>query len=137
MIGNGDIKEPEDGLRMIAETGCDGVMVGRGATRNPWLFQQIASRLEGSPVREASLADRRDLILDHFRMVAEREHSLFALHKLRKFTGWYTHGLPNGRKLRQAINHDPGRPLLPRNRRGLPERDPARRKSRLGIFLAE
>jgi nifR3 family TIM-barrel protein len=110
VIGNGDIKEPEDGLRMIAETGCDGVMVGRGATRNPWLFQQIASRLEGSPVREASLADRRDLILDHFHMVAEREHSLFALHKLRKFTGWYTHGLPNGRKLRQAINTIPDVP---------------------------
>jgi nifR3 family TIM-barrel protein len=110
VIGNGDIKEPEDGLRMLAQTGCDGVMVGRGATRNPWIFQQIASRMEGSPVREASLSDRRDLILDHFRMVAEREHSLFALHKLRKFTGWYTHGLPNGRKLRQAINQIPDVP---------------------------
>ena len=59
------------------------------------------------PLGEATLADRRDLILDHFRMVAEREDSLFALHKLRKFTGWYTHGLPNGRKLRQAINRSP------------------------------
>jgi tRNA-dihydrouridine synthase B len=112
VIGNGDIKEPEDALRMLAETGCDGVMVGRGATRNPWIFQQIASRLEGSEVREASLADRRDLILDHFRLVAEREHSKFAIHKLRKFTGWYTHGLPNGRKLRQAINQIPDVPAF-------------------------
>jgi tRNA-dihydrouridine synthase B len=112
VIGNGDIKEPEDALRMLAETGCDGVMVGRGATRNPWIFRQIASRLEGSPIGEATLADRRDLILEHFRMVAEREDSLFALHKLRKFTGWYTHGLPNGRKLRQAINQIPDVPTF-------------------------
>jgi tRNA-dihydrouridine synthase B len=112
VIGNGDIKEPEDALRMLAETGCDGVMVGRGATRNPWIFRQIAARLEGSQMGEATLADRRDLILEHFRMVAEREDSLFALHKLRKFTGWYTHGLPNGRKLRQAINQIPDVPTF-------------------------
>jgi tRNA-dihydrouridine synthase B len=112
VIGNGDIKEPEDALRMLAETGCDGVMVGRGATRNPWIFRQIAARLEGSQMGEATLADRRDLILEHFRMVAEREDSLFALHKLRKFTGWYTHGLPNGRKLRQAINQIPDVPAF-------------------------
>jgi tRNA-dihydrouridine synthase B len=112
VIGNGDIKEPEDAPRMLAETGCDGVMVGRGATRNPWIFRQIAARLEGSQMGEATLADRRDLILEHFRMVAEREDSLFALHKLRKFTGWYTHGLPNGRKLRQAINQIPDVPTF-------------------------
>ena len=107
VIGNGDVREPEDALRLMAETGCDGVMIGRGATKNPWIFRQIAARLEGSRVSEPTLADRRDLILEHFHMVAERESSTFALHKLRKFTGWYTHGLPNGRKLRQAINQLP------------------------------
>jgi nifR3 family TIM-barrel protein len=117
VIGNGDVTEPEDALRMLAETGCDGVMIGRGATRNPWIFRQIAARLagsglDGSQIGEATLADRRNLILDHFRMVAEREDSLFALHKLRKFTGWYTHGLPNGRKLRQAINTIPDVPTF-------------------------
>ena len=107
VIGNGDVREPEDALRLMAETGCDGVMIGRGATKNPWLFRQIAARMEGSRVGEPTLADRRGLILEHFRMVAERESSTFALHKLRQFTGWYTHGLPNGRKLRQAINQLP------------------------------
>ncbi|HYO13957.1 MAG TPA: tRNA dihydrouridine synthase DusB [Thermoanaerobaculia bacterium] len=112
VIGNGDVREPEDALRMMAETGCDGVMVGRGATKNPWIFRQIAARMAGSRVSEPTLADRRDLILDHFRLVAERENSKFALHKLRKFTGWYTHGLPNGRKLRQEINQIPDVPTF-------------------------
>ncbi len=107
VFGNGDVRSPEDALRMLSETGCDGVMIGRGATKNPWLFQQIAARMEGSTVREPTVKDRRDLILTHFRRVAERDESKFALHKLRKFTGWYTHGLPHGRKLRQRINELP------------------------------
>lgn len=120
VIGNGDVREPGDAIRMMAQTGCDGVMIGRGATRNPWLFRQIAqSQGWERPLPDArrdspaaagdgpSLAARRELILAHFRMVAERESSTYALHKLRKFTGWYTHGLPNGRRLRQEINHLP------------------------------
>jgi tRNA-dihydrouridine synthase B len=107
VIGNGDVREPEDALRMMAATGCDGVMVGRGATKNPWLFQQIAARFAGSRLPEPTLADRRELILEHFRLVTAREPSSYALHKLRKFTGWYTHGLPNGRKLRQVVNELP------------------------------
>jgi tRNA-dihydrouridine synthase B len=107
VIGNGDIACADDALRMLAETGCDGVMVGRAATKNPWIFRQIESRLSGGRVPEPTLEDRRRLILGHFRMVAEREHERFALHKLRKFTGWYTHGLPHGRKLRQKINQLP------------------------------
>ena len=104
VIGNGDVVEADDAIRMMRETGCDGVMIGRGATRNPWIFRQIAARMSGSAFTEPTLADRRDLILDHFRLVAEREPSLNAMHKLRKFTGWYTHGLPHGKKLRLAIN---------------------------------
>lgn len=107
VIGNGDVREPDDALRMLAETGCDGVMVGRGATINPWLFRQIAARISGSAFTEPTVADRRDMILGHFRLVAEREPSRYAMHKLRKFTGWYTHGLPNGRRLRQEINQIP------------------------------
>lgn len=107
VIGNGDVRHPEDAVRLLAATGCDGVMVGRGATVNPWIFRQIAARVSGGGFTEPTLEDRRDLILGHFRMVAEREPSRYAMHKLRKFTGWYTHGLPNGRHLRQAINQIP------------------------------
>ncbi len=110
VIGNGDVREPEDALRMLRQTGCDGVMVARAATKNPWIFRQIAARMSGGSVPEPTLEDRRRLILGHFRLVAEREPSRFALHKLRKFTGWYTHGLPHGRKLRQRINQLPDVP---------------------------
>ena len=104
VIGNGDVREPEDAIRMMARTGCDGVMVGRGATRNPWIFRQTAARLCGATLPEPTIEDRRDLILEHFRMVSAREPSAYALHKLRKFTGWYTYGLPHGRRLRGRIN---------------------------------
>jgi tRNA-dihydrouridine synthase B len=107
VIGNGDVRTADDALRLFAATGCDGVMVGRGATVNPWLFRQIAAHLSRGALAEPTLADRRDLILGHFRLVAERESSRYALHKLRKFTGWYTHGLPNGRRLRQGIQQLP------------------------------
>ncbi len=104
VIGNGDIREPDDALQMMARTGCDGVMIGRAATKNPWIFQQTAELLAGRVPPQASLLERRDLILEHFRLVAAREPSKFAMHKLRKFTGWYTHGVPHGRELRQRIN---------------------------------
>jgi nifR3 family TIM-barrel protein len=104
VLGNGDVREPEDAIRMMAETGCDGVMIGRAATKNPWIFRQIAARMRGTRMTEPTLDDRRDLILDHFRLLAERDPSRHALHKLRKFTGWYTYGLPHGRRLRQQIN---------------------------------
>jgi nifR3 family TIM-barrel protein len=107
VIGNGDVREPEDALEMLRQTGCDGVMIARAATKNPWIFRQVAARMTGSEAAEPSLEDRRRLILGHFRLVAEREPSKFALHKLRKFTGWYTHGLPRGRQLRQKINSLP------------------------------
>jgi tRNA-dihydrouridine synthase B len=107
VLGNGDVREPADALAMMATTGCDGVLIGRAATKNPWIFRQAAALMSGRELSAPSLADRRDLILEHFRSVAAREPSTFALHKLRKFTGWYTHGVPHGRELRQQINHLP------------------------------
>jgi nifR3 family TIM-barrel protein len=104
VVGNGDVREAADALAMLRSTGCDGVMIGRAATKNPWIFRQAAELAAGRQVEEASLLARRDLVLEHFRRVAEREESGWALHKLRKFTGWYTHGVPHGRELRQRIN---------------------------------
>ena len=107
VIGNGDVRSPQDVVEMMRQTGCDGVMIGRGATRNPWIFRQTMALLSGGAIPEPTMEDRRDLMLGHFRMVAARESSNFALHKLRKFTSWYTHGLPGGRRLRRRINDLP------------------------------
>ncbi len=112
VLGNGDVRSPEDALAMMKKTGCDGVMIGRGATKNPWIFRQIAAAMAGAELTDPSTIDRRDLILEHFRMLGEREPSRFALHKLRKFTGWYTHGLPHGAKLRRRINDLPNVPAF-------------------------
>ena len=103
--GNGDIQTPEDAARLWRETGCDGVMIGRAAIKNPWIFRQIAAVRDGREPAEPSLAERRDLILCHFDLLRASEEEADALHKIRTFTGWYTHGLPNGRSLRQRINN--------------------------------
>ena len=104
VVGNGDVRVPEDAVRMLRETGCDAVMIGRASMRNPWIFRQTADALAGGTPREPGMAERRDLILDHFRTVVAEEEPRHAIHKLRTFTGWYTHGLPGGRHLRSRIH---------------------------------
>jgi len=104
VVGNGDVTSAPDAVRMLAETGADGVMIGRASMKNPWIYRQAAALLEGRAAPEPTLEDRRALILEHFRLVSEQEEPEFALHKLRTFTGWYTHGLPDGRQLRARIN---------------------------------
>jgi len=105
VIGNGDVETADDAVEMFRQTGCDAVMCGRATMKNPWIFRQIADRLAGRPPREATLAERCDLMLAHFSAI---ERTAFdpreALHKLRTMTGWYTHGLPNGRALRVRIS---------------------------------
>jgi len=105
VIGNGDVETAEDALAMFEQTGCDAVMIGRATMKNPWIFRRIAERRAGLPAREATLPERCDLMLAHFSAI-EREafDPREALHKLRTMTGWYTHGLPNGRALRVRIS---------------------------------
>jgi nifR3 family TIM-barrel protein len=110
VVGNGDVSSAHDVVRMLRETACDGVMIGRASMRNPWIYRQAADLLAGRSPEEPTLEDRRRLILDHFRLLLEQEQDAgFALHKLRTFTGWYTHGLPEGKQLRARIDslHSP------------------------------
>ena len=67
VVGNGDVKTPEDALRMFEETGCDGVMIGRASMKNPWIYRQITDGLAGREPRQPTLDDRRELIVAHFR----------------------------------------------------------------------
>ena len=103
VLGNGDVLTAEDAVRMLRETACDGVMIGRASMKNPWIYRQTADLLAGRTPYEPTIADRRDVILAHFDLVVAEEEPVFALHKLRTFTGWYTHGLPDGKHLRARI----------------------------------
>ena len=103
VLGNGDVRSADDAVRMLRETGCDGVMVGRGATRDPWIFRRIEAELSGGRVSEPTLADRRELVLAHFDTLLERDDPRHALHKLRTFTNWYSRGWPGGKDLRRRI----------------------------------
>ena len=104
VVGNGDVNVPGDAARMLEETGCDGVMIGRASMKNPWIYRQTRDLLAGREPTLPSLDERRDLIVEHFRLLMEQEEPKHALHKLRTFTGWYTHGLPGGKQLRARIN---------------------------------
>ena len=84
-------------------------MIGRASMKNPWIYRQTAARLAGArPRADARRPARADP--HHFQLLPEREDPDLALHKLRTFTGWYTHGLPEGRQLRLAINELPDVP---------------------------
>jgi tRNA-dihydrouridine synthase B len=105
VVGNGDVATPDDALALFRETGCDAVMIGRATMKNPWIFRQIADRLAGRTPREATLEERRDLMLAHFSAIEASAHDpREALHRLRTMTGWYTSGLPHGRALRIRIS---------------------------------
>jgi nifR3 family TIM-barrel protein len=113
VIGNGDIRTPEDAAAMIAETGCDAVMIGRAAPANPWIFRQIAQYTAHGSYDQPTVDDRYRMIRAYFQMLldeaeATRDLPRDARHgetagKMKQFATWFTHGVPGGAKLRAAI----------------------------------
>ncbi len=103
VVGNGDVQCAADAVRMMRQTGCDAVMIGRASLKQPWIYRQTAALLAGREGREPTLEERRQWILEHFRLLEEEEEPKFALHTMRTFTGWYTHGLAGGKRLRARI----------------------------------
>src|SRR5215471_6282630 len=101
VIGNGDIRTPEDASAMIAQTGCDGVMIGRTAASNPWIFRQIRQHAETGCYDQPTEADRYQMIRTYFKMlIDETQHG--SAGKMKQFVAWFTHGVPNGSALRRA-----------------------------------
>lgn len=104
VIGNGDIVTPEDAVRMVKETCCDAVMVGRAASSNPWIFRQIAQYLATGAYDEASHEDRYQMMRTYYSMLVQRE-DVDAIGKMKQFATYFTHGIRGGAQLRATIYH--------------------------------
>ena len=102
VIGNGDIISPRDALQMRKLTGCDGVMIGRGALTNPWIFCQINEIEKGLPITQPNIAAKYGLIRDYFSLLFE-ESTPGAIGKMKQFASWFTHAVPGGAVLRKGI----------------------------------
>jgi tRNA-dihydrouridine synthase len=99
LVGNGDVKTPADARRMLQSTGCDLVMIGRGALGNPWIFRQ----LEGGAAPDAD--ERCHVVLEHFRAhVTFVGDALAAVRSFRKHLAWYAHGLRGAAAFRAEVN---------------------------------
>ncbi len=95
VIGNGDIRTPEDACAMVAQTGCDAVMIGRTAASNPWIFRQIAQYTATGRYDEPEESDRYEMIRTYFSMLIAEEFP-DAPGKMKQFASWFTHGVPGG-----------------------------------------
>lgn len=105
VIGNGDIFTPEDAGRMLKETGCDGIMVARGAKGNPWLFGRINHYLDtGEVLPGPSMVEIKAMILRHGRMLVRFKGESVAMREMRGHMAWYTKGMPHSATLRNEIN---------------------------------
>lgn len=106
VIGNGDLRTPEDVIRMKKETGCDAFMIGRGAKGNPFIFYQIKTYFEkGYLPEKPGLSEMVATMLRHTEMMIEHKGEYTGIHEMRKHVAWYTSGYQNSSKLREQVNH--------------------------------
>jgi tRNA-dihydrouridine synthase B len=104
VIGSGDVKSAADALDRLRESGADGVMIGRGAMANPWIFQQIAQLRRGEPVFEPTAADKYELLRRYALMCHEEMPERLALNKLKQLIGQFSVGLSGSAHLRESVH---------------------------------
>ena len=106
VCGNGDIFSGEDALRMMKETGCQGVAVGRGAKGNPWIFREIKAVMEGKEIPAGpTISERKEMIKRHAELMVQYKPEFMVVREMRKHVSWYTTGLHNCAALRDEVNH--------------------------------
>ena len=105
VIGNGDVTSGADAMAMKEQTGCDGVMIGRGAQGNPWIFSELIEyERTGKMPERPSLEELKQMIYRHAKLQLEYKGEYLGIREMRKHVSWYTTGLPNSARLRGAIN---------------------------------
>ena len=105
VIGNGDVWTPQDAYRMQQETGCDGLMIARGAQGNPWIFAQINHFLEtGEELPKPSAKEMVDMVLRHAKMQIAFKGEFTGMREMRKHAAWYTGGYKHASRLRSLLN---------------------------------
>ena len=106
VIGNGDIKAPEDVWRMYEATGCDGFMIGRAVQGNPWIFRNILKYAETGEISpKPDLTELKEMILRHAAMEVETKGEYIAIREMRKHAAWYCAGYPGSSALRRKLNY--------------------------------
>jgi nifR3 family TIM-barrel protein len=105
VMGSGDIYKGKDAKRMLDETGCDAVMIARGARGNPWIFREVAHFLEtGEELPRPSIEEVKEMILRHARMLIDFCGENMAIRQMRKHAGYYVTGYPDASKIRREVN---------------------------------
>lgn len=105
VIGNGDITTPEDAKNMIEHTGCDGIMIGRGAQGNPWVFGRVIHYLNtGELLEQPTPQQKIDKAIEHIRLLVEYKGERIGIREARKHVAWYVKGLRNAAKVKQEVN---------------------------------
>ena len=104
VIGNGDIRTPEDAKKMFEQTNVDGIMIGRAALGNPWIFREVISYLKGEKIKEVDLKEKLDTMIKHIELEVEQKGEDVGIKELRKHMCAYIKNLPNSASLRQKIN---------------------------------
>ena len=105
VIGNGDITKPQDAKAMIEQTGCDAVMIGRGAQGNPWIFSRTVHYLQtGELLPEPTIEERLSTAIEHAKMILEHKGDYIGIRQMRSHLAWYIKGLPKAAEMRVKIN---------------------------------
>ena len=104
VIGNGDIKTKEDALKMFEQTGVDGIMIGRAAIGNPWIFEEVINYLQGKEERKISNEEKLSVILEHIDLEVEEKGENVGIKELRKHLAYYIRNFKDASKLRDKIN---------------------------------
>ena len=104
VFGNGDVRSGADALRMMEETGCDDVIVGRAAEGNPWIFREIAAALRGETAPAPTPEERVDMAMRHFELERQLYGEKLAVLQMRKHIAWYVHGMRGASRFRETVN---------------------------------